>query len=175
MFADGLTIGKLVGNLTKSMKGRWFHYQAGNLSRPEKVSFEAWFEQERKTALQQRQCTLAAKNQAAQGPETALANSAHKCKKYSGREDAVPKRNKPGAPGVLEAPRFGIEARTDHLRWPLCGNQRGYTGSNGLIRLSTRLEDCEVGYRNMSEEDSAQESAAVCLYKLNTDLQKEHI
>ena len=41
LFADCLTIGKLVGKLTKNTQGRWFHYRAGDLSLPEKVSFEA--------------------------------------------------------------------------------------------------------------------------------------
>ena len=41
LFADCLTMGKLVGKLTKNTQGRWFHYRAGDLSLPEKVSFEA--------------------------------------------------------------------------------------------------------------------------------------
>ena len=77
LFADCFTIGKLGEMLTKITQCRWFHYWADNLSRPEKVSLEAWFKQEGKAAGQQRQCTLAESHQAAQGPEPALENSAY--------------------------------------------------------------------------------------------------
>ena len=65
----------------------------------------------------------------------------------------MPKRDKPRAPGVLEARSFGIEASTDQLRGPTCDNQHGYKWSNGLIGLSTRPDDCEVGYRSKTEEE----------------------
>ena len=107
---------------------------------------------EGKAAVQKRQCTLAASYQAVQGSEPLQSRSAQEHTKNIITDDAVPKRDKPGAPGVLEARSFGFEASTVQLKCPICNNQHGYTRSNGLLKLLTQLEDWEVGYRGKTEE-----------------------
>ena len=54
---------------------------------------------------------------------------------------------------TFEAESFGIKASTNELRCLACSDQQGYTRIDGLIRLSTRLNDCEVGYKSRTGAD----------------------
>ena len=103
----------------------------------------------RSSAVQQSQCSLAEKYQ---GTEPAHADSEQEHVKNSDTDNAVPSMEKPRAPGMMETPSFGIKASTDHFRSPVCGNQHAYTGNKGLIKLSTRLIDFEMGYGSKTEE-----------------------
>ena len=104
--------------------------------------------QEGREAVQQRHCTLVAKYQASQSTE-----SEHTDTWRTDTESAVPNRDKPGAPGMMEAHIFAIKASANQLRCPVCDNWHAYTGNNGLIKLSTRLINCEIGYRSKTEEE----------------------
>ena len=143
-FAECLTIGKLVDKLGKIMQNRWYRYRAVHIEQPEGVSFEAWLIQEGKAAVKQRQCTLAAKYQTTQGTEPAQADSAHKYRRNRGTGSVALDRDKPIAPGMMEAHSFGIEPSADQLKCPVRGSQHAYTGNDGLIKLPTALINCEI-------------------------------
>ena len=53
----------------------------------------------------------------------------------------------------MAARSFGIEASAGQLICRIFGNQHAYTGNDGLIKLSTRVVVCEIGYRSKTEEE----------------------
>ena len=82
--------------------------------------------------------------------EPAQTDSAHKHVKNSGMECKVLNRDKSRAPGLLEATVLASKRAPASSDAP-CGNQHAYTENDRIIRLSTRLIDCEVRYGSKTE------------------------
>ena len=66
--------------------------------------------------------------------------------KHGSMEDAAPREDQAKRTEVMKARSFTIEASTDQLRCLICNNQHGYTESNGLMKLLTRLADYKTRY-----------------------------
>ena len=78
-------------------------------------------------------------------------------------ENKAPNRDRAGSTLALKADKFDIETSMDQLRCPACNRQHEYTGNNGLIKLSIRLNDCKIGYRNKTEGEKRTWGCSICM------------
>ena len=78
-------------------------------------------------------------------------------------ENKAPKRDRAGSTLALKADKFDIETSMDQLRCPACNRQHEYTGNNGLIKLSIRLNDGKTGYRKKTEGEKRSWGCNICM------------
>ena len=103
---------------------------------------------EGRAAAQQRKCDLAASyNAQVLKTEHAKSIQPHITSPFT--ENSVPLQDRPMAPGGLQARSFMIQGNTDYLIFLLCSNKYSCTQST-LLKLATRLRDCEAKYMKMA-------------------------